>query len=132
MPTPTATPTVGACGDGVVSTNLFADVYGLSSTLDDQPLPVGACVLAFDPDGVNCGAFQVTTAGYYGLMHVYGDDPTTPEDEGAESGDTITFTIDGLPAEGQAVWQERARIEADLSAQLVVTLDAEPDAIDPS
>jgi hypothetical protein len=31
-------------------------------------------------------------------MPVYGDDPLTELDEGAESGDTITFTVDDQPA----------------------------------
>ncbi len=117
-PTATPTPTSGTCGQGVLSTNLFADVYGLSSTLDGQPLPVGACVLAFDPQGVNCGAFQVTTAGYYGLMHIYGDDPGTPQDEGAVSGDLITFTVNGLPASCDAplTWQDKLAKRVELTA----------------
>ena len=31
-------------------------------------------------------------------MAVYEDDPVTPVDEGAESGDEILFKINGLPA----------------------------------
>lgn len=50
-------------------------------------------VAAFDPQGVLCGQCSVTTAGYYGWLHVYGDDPDTPEDEGATAGDLITFKV---------------------------------------
>ena len=47
---------------------------------------------AFDPDNVMCGAWVVNNTGIYGLMAVYGDDTDTPDvDEGAETGDTITF-----------------------------------------
>jgi hypothetical protein len=55
---------------------------------------VGDEVGAFDPDGVCCGTFTVHTAGLYGYLSVYGDDNTTPDvDEGAKTGDTITFKI---------------------------------------
>lgn len=131
--TPVATPThtgtpLPACGAGVVTTNQFADVYGQSSTLDGQPLPVGACVLAYDPDGILCGAFRVTTAGSYGLMHIYGDDPGTPQDEGAQAGDVIRFTVNGYPASAPApfVWAAqnvlRAELTALTSAQIEIAL----------
>ena len=55
-------------------------------------------VRAYDPSGVLAGRTEVTLSGWY-LMAVYGDDPLTEElDEGAESGDTITFTVDDHPA----------------------------------
>jgi len=52
-------------------------------------------VLALDPDGVVCGATVVTHEGQYGLLACYGDDPTTPEDEGAQPGDTIQLVAEG-------------------------------------
>jgi hypothetical protein len=57
-------------------------------------------------------------AGAWGVMHVYGDDPATPEDEGADVGDAITFTINGKPAQvgGQAIWQERVRQQVQLAS----------------
>mgnify|MGYP005837384671 CR=1 FL=1 len=48
-------------------------------------------IAAFDPQGVLCGQFTVSAAGYYGWLHVYGDDPATPQDEGASPGDLLTF-----------------------------------------
>ena len=74
----------------------FVDFVGEQSTLHGQPLPVGAVVRAYDPAGVLAGRVEVTLSGRY-LMPVYGDDPLTELDEGAESGDTITFTVDGHP-----------------------------------
>ncbi|MGC8839311.1 MAG: hypothetical protein ACP5UM_12945, partial [Anaerolineae bacterium] len=79
-------------------TNQWVNFYGVNSTLGGAPLPVGAVVAAYDPDGVQCGAFTVVSPGQYGVMAVYADDPFTPEDEGAEPGDPISFTVNGIPA----------------------------------
>ena len=96
-PAPTATPTATPAGTPI-TTNLWVDFYGTNSFFSGGPLPIGAVVRAYDPDGVLCGQFTVHTAGQYGIMPVYGDDPMTPEDEGARPGDTISFTINGVPA----------------------------------
>ena len=74
-------------------TDTSADFSGTVTILgiDAQ---IGDEVGAFDPDGICCGAFTINTTGIYGYLHVYGDDPTTEGiDEGAVSGDTITFKI---------------------------------------
>jgi hypothetical protein len=47
----------------------------------------------FDARGVLCGRFAVSRAGDYGWLHVYGDDPATPECEGAGSGSVLTFKL---------------------------------------
>ncbi|MGA9351063.1 MAG: LysM peptidoglycan-binding domain-containing protein [Anaerolineae bacterium] len=82
----------------VTPTTEWVNFYGVSSTLDGQPLPIGAVVAAFDPNGVKCGEFTVHKAGSYGLMPCYRDDPLTSADEGAQPGDAISFTINGLSA----------------------------------
>ena len=79
-------------------TNLWVNFYGLKSTLNGQPLPVGTVIRAYDPQGVICGEFSVTHAGWYGLMPVYGDDPLTEVDEGAATGDRIKLTVNGVAA----------------------------------
>ena len=85
--------------DGVTPTNQWVNFHSANTTFLGEPVPVGAVIAAFDPDGVQCGEFTVATEGKYGLMPCYGDDETTPDvDEGAEPGDVITFTINGLPA----------------------------------
>jgi uncharacterized repeat protein (TIGR02543 family) len=61
--------------------------------IDEADAGVGDEIGAFDPDGVCCGTYVVTNTGVYGDLYVYGDDGTTPEDEGAEPGDTITFMV---------------------------------------
>lgn len=83
---------------GLHPTNRWVDAYSLRSTLDGQPLPAGSVIEAFDPDGVKIGHFVVVEAGRFGPMPLYGDDPYTPEDEGAQPGGRITFTINGLRA----------------------------------
>ena len=55
--------------------------------------PPGTEIGVFDPDGVLCGTFRIKTAGQYGMLHVYGDDPGTTIDEGADDGDILTFRI---------------------------------------
>jgi hypothetical protein len=67
-----------------------ARIEGLSVVEGDR-------IDAFAPDVVindGCiGTFTVWYPGYYGALAVYGDDPTTPEKDGAAEGDPITFTI---------------------------------------
>ncbi len=70
-------------------TNAWFNFYG------PAPLPVGTVVQAIDPDGVVCGATVIATEGQYGLLACYGDDPATPEDEGARLGDTIQLVVEG-------------------------------------
>jgi len=99
----------------------FVDFVGEQSTLDQQPLPPGAVVRAYDPVGTLAGREEVTLAGYY-LVPVYRDDPDTPNlDEGAEPGDAIAFTVDGHQAVAlgpdAAVWEQNAvRLAVELRA----------------
>lgn len=89
------------------------------------PLPVGSVIDAFDPDGVHCGTFWVSTAGQYGFLAVYRDDPfSTDFDEGAEPGDLIRFYVNGMEAitSGMNTWTENgASFEACLDAGQLVT-----------
>ena len=54
---------------------------------------VGDEVAVYDPQGVLCGRFLVGTAGQFGPLTVYGDDPGTSADEGASAGDALTFRV---------------------------------------
>jgi hypothetical protein len=76
----------------------WVNFYSSNSTLDGQPVPVGAVITAYDPSGVLCGRFTVTTAGSYGFMPCYLDDLNTPVDEGIRPGDVVRFKIDGFDA----------------------------------
>ena len=83
--------------DDLHPTPWSVDFFGAQSTFDGRPLPVGAVVRAYDPEGTLAGRASVTLSGWY-LMPVYQDDPATALDEGAQPGDTIVFTVNGHPA----------------------------------
>jgi hypothetical protein len=85
-------------GQQLVETLIWMNVYSPSSLLDEEPLPPGTVVEAYDPQGALCGRFVVARVGKYGLMPLYGDDPSSPLDEGALPGDTITFWVNGSRA----------------------------------
>ena len=92
---------------GIAETPVWMNVYSPSSLLDGELLPRGTVVEASDPQGVPCGEFVVVQAGKYGLMPVYADDTSTPLDEGALPGDTITFWVNGTEAAStpaQVLW----------------------------
>ena len=94
-------------GQRIAETPIWMNVYSPSSLLDEQPLPPGTVVEAYDSQGVLCGKFVVAQAGKYGLMPVYADDTSTPLDEGALPGDTITFWVNGIEAAStpaQVLW----------------------------
>jgi ribosomal protein L35AE/L33A len=97
-------------GGGVIPTSesiLVFDTVG-GTTVNGLPLAVGDVIQAFDPQGILCGVLEITTPGQFPAMPVYADDPTSPEDEGAEVGDEIQFKINGIPAVvtagGPVIW----------------------------
>ena len=94
-------------GQQIAETPIWMNAYSSSSLLDGEPVPPGTVVEAYDPQGVLCGEFVVAQAGKYGLMPVYGDDSSSPQDEGALPGDTITFWVNGSRATStpaQVLW----------------------------
>jgi len=105
------------------------DFWDQDGTIFDEPtehipefVQIGDVITAKDPNGVICGLAYVGDAGtgegdYF--IHVNGDDPNTPEDEGAEEGDTISFFINGYPAKvtsGTPVWNSGGSHKVSLSA----------------
>lgn len=90
---------VSSLSGEVIPTNIWVDFYGSATTYNGVPIPVGSIIDAYDPSGVHCGSDTVIFAGNYGFMPVYGDDPyTSGTDEGGETGNLITFTINGRQA----------------------------------
>jgi hypothetical protein len=81
-----------------VPTPTWINLYGMESLLDGKLLPPGTIIEAFDPQGILCGQVVVDRLGQYGLMPVYGDDPSTPQDEGALPGDIIELRVNSVPA----------------------------------
>ncbi len=116
----------------VVPTSEWVSFWSDGSIAGFGPMPAGAMVRAYDPDGIQCGEFEVTFPGAYGLMPVYRDDWTTPDvDEGADPGDPISFTVDGVPAEpigpDAPVWSSNGDVKkVDLLAGEIFSLDIYP------
>ena len=108
------------------------DFWDQDGTIFDEPedhipelVQIGDVVTAKDPDGVICGVAYVGDAGtgegdYF--IHVNGDDPnTTGVDEGASSGDTISFFINGYPAKvssGTPIWNSGSSNKVSISGTL--------------
>jgi hypothetical protein len=76
----------------------WVTAFSLNSTLDGKPVPAGAVVTAYDPQGVLLGRVVVQRPGQYGVMPLYMDDPGTSVDEGARPGDVLQFRINGVIA----------------------------------
>lgn len=72
----------------------WVNFYGINSTFNGAPLPIGSEVVAYAGDK-RCGSFIVHTLGQYGVMPCYRDRPEQP---GAQPGDRIRFTINGFEA----------------------------------
>lgn len=75
-------------------------------------LSAGSILTVRDEEGIICGESRVGSEGMF-LVHVYGDEPTTAVDEGADRGSTLTFECDGALCEivGNAVWTEHGSVE---------------------
>jgi len=87
--------TLNVSGEMVKITDRNIDIYGYS----DQ-LIAGDIITIYDSDNVLCGKFEVTDAGRYGVIHIYGDDLTSPEiDEGPVSGDILFIYLNGTKVE---------------------------------
>ena len=86
-----------ACGEThfppPMANNLSCDFFG-SLTVNEVPAQPGDEVAFFDGGGVLCGRYVIDMKGQYGRVHVYGDDPTTPDvDEGAVSGEELSVRV---------------------------------------
>lgn len=82
----------------VQNTPNFTIAYG-TITVDGLPAPAGTIVTAHTPGGVTVGCFEVTDAGHYGFMYVYGaDNSVMPPIPGMVSGQTVVFRVNGATA----------------------------------
>ena len=98
----------------VVATDRSVDLYGYCAALEP-----GQVVAARTPAGLLCGQCLVRERGAYGFLHVYGDDPATPVVEGAQAGERLTLSVNGVAVEtlgpDQPVWtQDGARLQVNL------------------
>jgi len=115
---------IGPVKAQVIPSDEWVNFYSGSTIFHGEPVPIGAVIDAYDPNGIHCGTFAVTAEGEYGFLIVYRDDVLTENvDEGAMPGDTITFKINGTPVKAlgpdPGVWTKNGDIfEVDLADNL--------------
>ncbi|CAN2047819.1 hypothetical protein GMMP1_500023 [Candidatus Magnetomoraceae bacterium gMMP-1] len=137
----TAAFSVSLTGTGILAQDCFSDyllpkptttvmdLYGTIYNAANQVIADGDEIAAFVDDGngnlvlVGHAIYGQNVSGGFGLMHVYGDDTTTPEKDGAVSDDTLILKTcnktDGMEyplksSSGQIVWEEGNQKEVDL------------------
>jgi hypothetical protein len=97
-----------------------------STTYNGSQVVRGSIIEAYDPTNLLIGKWRVTSAGRYGFMNAYGDDPNTPSvHEGALAGDSIRFKINGRNAtviSGDCTWTDKALKQAVLAANGIVAI----------
>jgi hypothetical protein len=97
----------------------FCDYFSVDAQFMSENLPYpimpGDIIHATDPQGVVCGLTVVDpdSFGVY-LIHVLGDDPDTPGDEGAMQGDQITLWLNcECPVTPPQTWMNFGSFEYD-------------------
>ncbi len=89
-----ATPNFGT----PTGTPSFMTLFGWV-TVGGDPVPAGVEIAAFDSEGNLCGSAEVKSDDSTFILHIYGDDLTSAVDEGAKSGEGLTFEV-YLPGRG--------------------------------
>ncbi|MEW5701921.1 MAG: T9SS type A sorting domain-containing protein [Candidatus Zixiibacteriota bacterium] len=75
-----------------------ADFWDDNSTFLSASIRAGDVIESIDPRSMACGVSQYIPAlGNY-LLHAKGDDPVTPETDGALAGEDLTIKVNGLAA----------------------------------
>lgn len=69
-----------------------ADYFSTSSKYENAGLTPGMTIEAFDANGIRCGYAEANAEGSF-LIHVYGNDPMTAADEGANEGEMLTWRL---------------------------------------
>lgn len=93
------------------------DFYGIEQSAGT--IRTGSIITAKDPNGIVIGQFTITNNGRYGFLTCRADDPNTPEYEGAVDGDIISFYIDGVKQQKQAIWKPEEAVRVDLGVSAV-------------
>ena len=69
------------------------DLYSMNVSIDGALASVGTVVEILGANGKVLASREITTEGVLGLMHLLGDVSITEDDEGAVSGEALTFRI---------------------------------------
>ena len=86
----------------ITPTRFFMDFYG-----QIEGAQLGDELTVRDENNILCGQFTINKAGQYGFIHVYGDDPESSQDEGANQGDHLIFSLNGtqiFSVSNQMIW----------------------------
>ncbi|RLC76237.1 MAG: hypothetical protein DRI61_13640, partial [Chloroflexi bacterium] len=87
----------------VPNTPYFTIAYG-AVLVDGTDAPVGTIVEAVSPRGDVGGCFEVSTAGHYGAMYIYGEDASAdPPIPGMRDGEEVIFYVNGVGATASPV-----------------------------
>lgn len=95
-PTPTLTPPATRLAP-LISNN-WISFYGRAIQFNNQPVPPGKIIEAYDSNGRLCGSYQVDTTGKYGFLTCALDNPNTAVNEGVAPGEIVYFKVDGQAA----------------------------------
>jgi hypothetical protein len=95
----------------VSPTNEWINIYGMDIKLDKKLLHAGTVIKAVDPDSVVCGTYVISEPGRFGLIPIYKDDPTTPnEDEGATPKSQLTLYFDDFEVPFKIEWRQNGDV----------------------
>ena len=72
-----------------------AEFYGWV-IVDGEYAPPGTRIMVSDSGGVKCGETVLEEQGTYGFLSCAGDDPSTPEDEGAGDNEGLIFYVNDV------------------------------------
>jgi hypothetical protein len=84
--------------DGVMPTHSSMFLYG-SVTVAGQPAAAGSRIAVWTENGLCCGVGRVTGDGVFSFLPIYGDDVTTPKVDGANIGEALSVTVNGVAAD---------------------------------
>ncbi len=123
LPTGGMQPTVIGARCAVQNTPYMTLVYG-QVRVNGAPAPPGTVVEAITPRGEVAGCFEVHTAGYFGVMQVYGADEEGGI-PGFQAGEPITWRVNGQEAKvtPAITWQDDKAVH-----EVVLEVIAKPES----
>ncbi|MCK4856331.1 MAG: HYR domain-containing protein, partial [candidate division Zixibacteria bacterium] len=88
----------------IVISNTWINLYGSGVAVNDGPLETGTVIQAHTESGVLVGEWTVASQGQFGFMPVYGADQYASGATGAQVGETVTLSVNGVAAEETITW----------------------------